>query len=317
MQLNLPIFEQLNRCQNLLIAGMGGGFDIFCGLPIYFELRRQGKTVHLANFSFSDIANVPRGDRLSDTLVGVTADADDPLLYFPELYLSQWFQSTRQESIPIWCFHKTGTQALLENYRILVEHLAIDGILLIDGGVDSLIFGDETELGTPIEDAISLFVLNELSHINPRILGCLGFGAERDISYAHVLENIARLTQVGGFLGSCSLTPQMQVYQDYESAVLSVQGQIGQDSSVINSSVISAVQGQYGDYHLTEKTHGSRLWISPLMPLYWFFEAQIVAHHNLYLSELRDTQTFRDAIYAYINIAKQFSRRSPHHIPLT
>lgn len=53
MQLNLPILEQLSACKNLLIAGMGGGFDIFCGLPIYFELQGRGQTVHLANFSFS------------------------------------------------------------------------------------------------------------------------------------------------------------------------------------------------------------------------------------------------------------------------
>ncbi|MCK6628246.1 MAG: hypothetical protein L6R45_24105 [Anaerolineae bacterium] len=33
MNLNLPIFDQVAHCQNLLIAGMGGGFDLFCGLP--------------------------------------------------------------------------------------------------------------------------------------------------------------------------------------------------------------------------------------------------------------------------------------------
>ena len=55
MELNLPILDQLAKCQNLLIAGMGGGFDIFCGLPIYLELQRRGQKVHLANFSFSDV----------------------------------------------------------------------------------------------------------------------------------------------------------------------------------------------------------------------------------------------------------------------
>ncbi len=87
-------------------------------------------------------------------------------------------------------------------------------------------------------------------------------------AYAHVLENIAGLTEAGGFLGVCSLTPQMPAYQAYEEAVLYVQGKRFQDPSVINSSIISAVQGHYGDYHLTEKNKGSRLWISPLMPLY-------------------------------------------------
>lgn len=55
MQLNLPIIRQIDNCKNLLIAGMGGGFDIFCGLPIYWELKQLGKTIHLANLSFSNI----------------------------------------------------------------------------------------------------------------------------------------------------------------------------------------------------------------------------------------------------------------------
>jgi hypothetical protein len=52
MELNLPILDQLLSCKNLLIAGMSGAFDVFCGLPIYFELKKHGSNAHLANFSF-------------------------------------------------------------------------------------------------------------------------------------------------------------------------------------------------------------------------------------------------------------------------
>ena len=54
MQLNLPSWEALEDRQNILIAGAGGGFDVFSGLPIYFTLKDTGKTAHLANLSFSD-----------------------------------------------------------------------------------------------------------------------------------------------------------------------------------------------------------------------------------------------------------------------
>jgi hypothetical protein len=317
MELNLPVFNQLAKCQNLLIAGMGGGFDIFCGLPIYFELQRRGQKVHLANFSFSDIVNFRGGVRLTDTLVGVTSDYKGIIPYFPELYLAQWFNEMHSEAITVWCFHKTGTRPLLKNYHILTEHLAIDGILLIDGGVDSLICGDEAGKGTPIEDAIFLFVVNELIQVSTRLVGCLGFGAERHITYAHVFENIARLTEAGGFLGTCSLISQMEVYQAYEEAVLYVQGNEFQDPSVINSSIVSAVQGHYGNYHLTEKTKGSRLWISPLMPIYWFFDLPTVAQHNLYLSQLRNTDTFMDAVQAHMQYARLVPKRSSERIPLS
>ena len=47
MKLNLPI-EMTNR--NILLAGAGGGWDIFGGLPLLHEWRGTYKIV-LANFS--------------------------------------------------------------------------------------------------------------------------------------------------------------------------------------------------------------------------------------------------------------------------
>lgn len=316
MELNLPIYSQLSACHNLLIAGMGGGFDVFCGLPIYFELTKRGQRVHLANFSFTDVSNLRGGIRLSPGLVGVTYDQTDRAPYFPELHLSRWFREKQQTDITIWSFQKSGVQPLLSNYRLLVEHLAIDGILLIDGGVDSLMQGDETSVGTVIEDATSLYVVNELTQMRTRILSTVALGAEQDIAYNQVFENIAALTQAEAFLGACALLPQMESYQAFEEAVLYTQEQPLQDSSVINSSLISAVRGKFGDYHLTEKTKGSRLWISPLMTLYWFFDLPVVAQHNKFLPCLKDTYTFMDGLYQLMAFTPKIKRRTTAKIPL-
>lgn len=316
MDLNLPLLNQLSNCKNLLIAGMGGGYDVFCGLPIYFELKKHGVNAHLANFSFSDIESVDSGNRLSKTLVGITRKQERVFPYFPELHLVHWFKEKRNEDITIWCFHKTGAAPLTENYRILAEHLSLDGILLVDGGVDSLVRGDEAELGTAIEDLTTLYAVNQLSDIHSRWLACVGFGAEQNLTHAHILENIASLTKAGGFLGSCSLTPQMEVYQDYEEAVVHVQSNEFQDPSVINSSIVSAVRGQYGDYHLTEKTKRGHLWISPLMSLYWFFDFDCVIKENMLLPEIEGTLLFRDALYKVIARAERLSRRAESKIPL-
>jgi hypothetical protein len=200
---------------------------------------------------------------------------------------------------------------------VLVEHLGIDGILLIDGGVDSLVRGDEAGTGTLIEDACSLYAVNELTDMSVRLLACLGIGAEQDMTYAQILQNIASLTAAGGFFGSCALTPQMEVYQLYEEALLYAQSQPVQDASVINSSIVSAVQGHYGDYHLTDKTQGGRLWISPLMTLYWFFDLPTVARHNLYLPYLKGKDSFMAALYAYRNVVRSFGKRYPVTFPLS
>lgn len=339
MQLNLPILDHLSGCRRLLIAGMGGGFDLFCGLPIYFALRARGMEVHLANLTFSDLEQVEQGQPLSDTLVGVTADttmltlrlledavraagttdAFDPsgfAVYFPERYLAEWFRSERGEEVTIWCLAKTGVRPLRENYRRLVAQLGIDGLLLIDGGVDALMRGDEAGVGTFIEDAVSLAAVDALDEVPVKLLACVGLGAEQDIAYAHVFENIAALTGAGAFLGSCALTPQMPAYQAYEAALLAVQGCPWQEPSVINSSIVSAVQGHYGNVHLTAKTKGSVLWISPLMPLYWFFDLPAVARRSLVLPYAQETETFRDAVRVLMLAYREQRKRPAQRIPL-
>jgi hypothetical protein len=315
-QLNLPIYDQLAACKNLLIAGMGGGFDIFSGLPIYFELQARGQTVHLANFSFSLLHGLTHSTYLTDSLVGVTADESNFSPYFPEAHLSRWFRSTGQE-VTIWAFEKTGVRPLLANYRALVEHLAIDGILLIDGGVDSLVRGNEAALGTVLEDATSLAAVNALTDVPTRLMACIGFGIERDMAYAHILENIADLAHDEVFLGTCSLLRQMESYQRYEAALLAVQATPYQDPSVINSSIVSAVQGHYGNYHLTEKTRNGRNWISPLMPIYWFFDLPGVAYKNLFLNEIMLTDTFNDVFSQMAKYRRYMPSRQPFRIPLT
>ena len=314
--LNLPIYDQLSGCKNLLIAGMGGGFDVFCGLPIYFELKARGQNVHLANLSFSELEELKDAIYLTDSLVGVTADHANARPYFPEAYLAQWFRSIGQETT-LWAFGKSGVRPLLKNYRKLVDHLAIDGILLIDGGVDSLVRGDETDIGTALEDAASLAVVNELTDVPIRLMGCVGFGIERDMAYGHIFENIATLTAEGVFLGSCSMLREMESYQHYEAALLAVQNVPDQDSSVINSSIISAVRGHYGNYHLTEKTENSAIWISPLMPIYWFFDLPGVARHNHFLSHIMETEDAVDLFRAMYKFRLRTRMRAPFRTPLS
>ena len=104
--LNLPILEILSTRKSILIAGMGGGFDIFCGLPLYYELRQLGKTVHLANYSFSLLTGIDDGVHLSESVVGVRADHKSWYQYFPELYLLSGFAKSIAKKAPSGAFRK-------------------------------------------------------------------------------------------------------------------------------------------------------------------------------------------------------------------
>lgn len=312
MQLNLSIYDQLDRCENLLIAGMGGGFDIYCGLPIYFEMKKRGKIVHLANLSFVEAWAVEKKLSLTKYCNGVSPESLGPAHYCPECYLSRYLKKFHDEDVTIWQMERMGSVQLMESYLALIDRLSIDGILLVDGGVDSLVQGDEVELGTPLEDFASLYVVNKLDQIPVRLMACAGFGAEREVHHTHILENIATLTKSGAFLGSCSLLKQMESVQHYIDALHYVQNQDEHVASVINSSVVSAIEGEYGDFHLTERTRGGKLWINPLMAMYWFFDVVGVAAHNKLLDSLAFTdnrnQIFRKLTLAVAKIDKQRPR---------
>ena len=48
-----PLMSRLRRHDRILIAGAGGGFDVYAGLPLYVALRAAGRDVFLANLTFT------------------------------------------------------------------------------------------------------------------------------------------------------------------------------------------------------------------------------------------------------------------------
>src|SRR5436305_4808002 len=102
----LPFFAELEGARTVLLAGAGGGFDVFSGLPLYFGLRAAGKRVHLANLSFSHL-DTATGRRRAPAAMEVTADSRVTAGYFPEFHLARWFRSQGEE-LPVYCFDRTG-----------------------------------------------------------------------------------------------------------------------------------------------------------------------------------------------------------------
>ena len=50
-----PLLAALAPARRVLIAGAGGGFDVYAGLPLALALWHAGVQVHLASLSFSQL----------------------------------------------------------------------------------------------------------------------------------------------------------------------------------------------------------------------------------------------------------------------
>jgi hypothetical protein len=286
--LEQPVLRSLGM--RVLVAGCGGGYDVMGAVPLWRVLRDADIEVHLASLSFAYLNGLDgaRQDRAVPNLYAVGADAATPRAYCPEAHLAKFLDAEAGGSHVVWSFDKTGVRPLAAAYRALIERLRIDSIILVDGGIDAVLRGDETSLGTPAEDLASLAAAT-MQGI-PVTLACVGMTAElRDgIAHAQVFERIAELTREGAYLGASALVPGTRACDIYVRAVEAVfAGQSEQKQSHVHKVITKAVRGEFG-------ATAPHVWLSPLLNLYWFFDALAVARTHCFLDELRATESIWD-----------------------
>ncbi|MFD9101569.1 DUF1152 domain-containing protein [Streptomyces virginiae] len=313
-----PFFARLADAERILVAGAGGGFDIYSGLPVALSLLHQGKDVHLANLSFSHLAGLPLEDWVTPDLAAVTPLTAPHQAYFPERTLAQWLETHGYPST-VYAFPQTGVQPLRDAYRALVDLHRIDAIVLVDGGTDILMRGDEAGLGTPEEDMASLAALAALDDVPERLVVSVGFGVDayHGVSHALVLENIAALEREGAYLGAFSLPRSTREGALYLDAVAHAQDHTPERPSIVNGSIAAAVRGSFGDVRFTARTHGSELFVNPLMSLCFAFDLPGLAARCLYLDRIEDTHLMRQVHSRIAEFREELvttrpARRIPH-----
>jgi len=305
----------LENCERILVSGAGCGFDIYAGLPIYARLRALGKQVHLANLSFAALRRTNAKSLTSAVYRVGPADIGEDS-YFPERTLAR-FLSRGDEDVPVYAFERAGVEPVQEGYAHLVRELRLDAIVLVDGGTDILLRGDEVSLGTPAEDMTSLAAVAALE-VPTRIVVCLGFGldAYHGVCHANWLENVAALTATQGFLGATALLQRMPEVRLYVDAVNDADRTHSMRPSIVNGSIAAAIDGKFGDYHRSMRTSASKLFVNPLMTLLWAFDLPAIARQNLYLDRLKATRTISDVELAIEGFHATARYRSAQPIPL-
>ncbi|MEV0292727.1 DUF1152 domain-containing protein [Nocardia sp. NPDC050710] len=289
------IFTRLEGCSSVLIAGAGGGFDIYAGLPLAFALREAGTEVHLANLSFTRLDTIDPAAWLNDHVAAVDPNTEGPEHYFPEHTLAQWLARQQQPST-VYAFPRTGVRNLRAGYRTLLDRHAVDAIVLVDGGTDILLRGDEYQLGTPEEDAASLAAVDGIPEIPVRLVVSLGFGidAYHGVNHVHVLENIAELSAAGAYLGAFSIPGESTEARLYRDAVEHASEHTPKRPSIVNTQIAAALAGRHGRVPIGTRVRTTDLFVNPLMALYFTFDLPGLAAHNGYLSTLEDTESMED-----------------------
>ncbi|WP_433042961.1 DUF1152 domain-containing protein [Dactylosporangium sp. CS-033363] len=300
-----PLFAALGSARSILIAGAGGGFDVYAGLPLALALWERGADVHLASLSFSELELIDRAAWVDEHVVEVRPETTSPDWYFPEGVLARWLHAHELPST-VFAFPPLGVQTLREAYRYLIARLGIDAIVLVDGGTDILLRGDESDLGTPVEDITSLAAVAALD-VPVKLVSALGFGidAHDGVNHSQVLENLAALTLAGGYLGALSIPAGSREALLYRDLVSYAHGATAQRPSIVQGQIAAAIGGEFGDVRFTGRTSGSTLFVNPLMAMYFTVDLDSLAARCLYLDRIEHTigrrqvisriQAYRDA----------------------
>jgi hypothetical protein len=287
----LPLFTALAGSQRILVAGAGGGFDIFGGVPLALALRARGAEVILANLSFVS-SGFSLDAWLAPDVAAVTPTSGGIAEYFPERTLARWLKIAGEPST-VYAFQRTGVEPLREAYRALVAHHAVDAIVLVDGGTDILMRGDEAGLGTPEEDMASLATVAGMPEVPVRLVVSVGFGidAYHGVNHVQVLENLADLDADGAYLGAFSIPRASREGSLYLDAVAYAQEHTPVRPSIVHGQIASAMLGVSGNVQFTQRTQDSVLFVNPLMAMYFTVTVEGLAARHLYLPMLEGTQT--------------------------
>jgi hypothetical protein len=290
--------------RTVLLCGCGGGFDFVHSLALYPELRRLGKTVIIGSYSFGNPAKiagaVPVFAEDGATAMRVTAaNVADPH-YGPEVHVCSYLDEVYSASAPhaVYAYYARAftVHTLIRLYRQLIAEHSIDAIMLVDGGSDSLMVGDEEGLGDPIEDAVSINAVASLGGLRAKVLVVIGLGTDRfnHVSDAASLRAVAELTRAGGFLGAVSLEPSAPGSVFYRGCLEHIY-QRQRFRSVLAGTIDSAIQGWFGRDEVPPivgpRVQPGDLYLWPLMAVLWGFDVEVVARRSLIGGWIRDCRS--------------------------
>ncbi|NUQ61783.1 MAG: DUF1152 domain-containing protein [Pirellulales bacterium] len=301
--------------KTVLLCGCGGGFDFVHGLLLYPELRRLGKCVVIGSYSFGRPERIGGETQVIFKRSGVvakrvTAASVPPADYGPEVHVCSFLDRKFPADAPHWVYayyaREFTVPLLRQLYQQFIREHTVDAVILVDGGSDSLMAGDEEGLGDPIEDAVSVTTVASLEGLQRKLLIIVGLGADRfnHVSDVASLRAVAELTGMGGFLGAVGIEPTCPGYGFYRECLEHIEHAHGVHGfrSVISGAIRSSVEGSFGRESvppaLKERVSKGGIFLWPLMAMLWAFDIDTVARRSRIAKWICECQTVAECYAA-------------------
>jgi hypothetical protein len=290
------ILDVTLQARGAFLLGCGGGGDIIQTIPVMNYLKRLGVSRFvLGEYAvkwFDEAGFLSMGCEVIslDRLVPSGRIQPDVALIFPEtqvkdhkavnpaLHEAVITQELGIQTVSISLAH--GAQGVLNAVKEVMNKFSLDLLITVDIGADSFYSGEETSVQSPMTDAISVYVTDQLGGI----FALSGYGCDAELPLVHLDRNVARVMQKGGFLGAHGLTPQ-----DVADLDRVLQHFPGEE---VEQWPRDAALGKLGMHYC------KGLWpiyVSPLAAVTLFFDPKMIMEVNPLPLALADTQSLYEA----------------------
>lgn len=172
-----------------------------------------------------------------------------------------------------------GVKKLAMGLEEFINEKKIGITIGVDVGGDALAVGYESGVRSPLADAVSVAVLNELNGF----VSVVGLGSDGELKFEELMLNIAEIYKNSGFLGCSAITEEdcMQMLSVCEDVVT--------EASKIP---IIAFKGDFG---LKKIRKGRTVLVTPISALIFYFRAKSVFEINETAKLIRDCGNLEEA----------------------
>ena len=272
-----PFENRLQNSNNILLAGVGGGFDLLSCLPLYYKLIAEGKQVTLVNYSNLDLDELNAATDpqviLKDRLFMVGSNMKQWLQHYPSGMVSMWFEQTYNEQVPVYLMLRQSIRQLKECYQKVIDKHEIDTIIFCGYGMTSIMMGDEEGCGNMLHSTINEMAVKDLEVPNKLLVT---FGVETSmrgkVSYNSVLDNIALHTQWKTYLGLAFMYPEDDSFLYMKHCYDFIASKEHHERSNMIELILLGVHGKVGKFKEDK--------ITPLMAHIHCFDLQGVCNAN-------------------------------------
>lgn len=170
----LPCLPEIDLNKRTCIVGVGGGFDLVTCMTWFPWLTcKQRSHFILVNYSFTD-------DLYMYALQTDPMNQLDPDIWMPKIFTDQK-RTRKNESYfiehdlskwlgaPIYALRLLPNPYLFLVLQAFTQRHHIEQWIGVDGGVDSVLFGDEKPCGSPAEDSQMMLALYNLCTNDPHL----------------------------------------------------------------------------------------------------------------------------------------------------